>query len=160
MSEGDDVGVALAGKIWRVKANKNIIIIAIHQEGKLLLKMANIELDLSHIEPLLLATNVPNNIPMIIANIVDELKSSNVFGSFSSIMSLTLDDPESVVKKCDFPKFSVIMLTNLENSFVGEYHSSSRPRVLVLRSISLFTNFCFSAGSWNLRCLSFTSSTT
>ena len=52
-SEGEVVGVALAGKICSVNANKNIMIIATHHDGKLLLNMAKIELILSQIEPLL-----------------------------------------------------------------------------------------------------------
>jgi len=131
-SEGEVVGVALAGKICSVNAKRNIIIIATHQDGKLLLNMAKIELILSQIDPLLAATKVPSKIPIIVTIIVEDVKSSNVLGTFSNIISLTLEDPASVVKKCDFPRSSIITLLILENNFEGEYHGSFRPSILVL----------------------------
>lgn len=131
-SDGAVVGVALAGKICSVKANRNIMIIATHHDGKLLLNMAKIELILSQIEPLLAATKLPNKIPITATIIVEVVNSSNVLGIFSKIISLTLEDPASVVKKCDFPRSSVIMLINLKNSFEGEYHGSFRPSIVIL----------------------------
>src|SRR6476619_3854650 len=131
-SDGEAVGVALAGKICSVKANRNIMIIATHHDGKLLLNMAKIELILSQIEPLLAATKLPNKIPITATIIVEVVNSSNVLGIFSKIISLTLEDPASVVKKCDFPRSSVIMLINLKNSFEGEYHGSFRPSIVIL----------------------------
>ena len=124
--------MALAGKICSVKANRNIMIIATHHDGKLLLNMAKIELILSQIEPLLAATKLPNKIPITVTISVEDVNSSNVLGIFSKIISLTLEDPSSVVKKCDFPRSSVNMLINLKNSFEGEYHGSFRPSTLVL----------------------------
>ncbi len=115
-----------------VKAKKSIINIAIHHDGKLLLNMAKIGVSLSGMELTLPATYVPSMMPTKIANIVDELNKSSVFGIFSNIISLTFDDPSSVVKKCDLPKSKVIVLTILEISLVGEYHSSFRPSSLVL----------------------------
>jgi len=112
-SDGGVVGVALAGKICSVNAKRNIMIIATHHDGKLLLNMAKIELILSQIDPLLAATKLPNKIPITVTIIVEDVNSSNVLGTFSNIISLTLEDPASVVKKCDFPRSSVIILVNL-----------------------------------------------
>jgi len=112
-SDGAVVGVALAGKICSVKANRNIMIIATHHDGKLLLNMAKIELILSQIEPLLTATKLPKRIPITATIIVEDVNNSKVLGIFSKIISRTLEDPASVVKKCDFPRSSVIMLINL-----------------------------------------------
>jgi len=131
-SDGAVVGVALAGKICSVKANRNIMIIATHHDGKLLLNMAKIELILSQIEPLLTATKLPKRIPITATIIVEDVNNSKVLGIFSKIISLTLEDPASVVKKCDFPRSSVIMLINLKNSFEGEYHGSFRPSIVIL----------------------------
>ena len=131
-SEGEVVGVALAGKICSVNANKNIMIIATHHDGKLLLNMAKIELILSQIEPLLAATKLPNKIPITVTISVEDVNSSNVLGTFSKIISLTLEDPASVVKKCDFPRSRVITLINLKNIFEGEYQGSFRPRIVIL----------------------------
>ena len=119
-------------KFEAVNAKRNIMIIATHHDGKLLLNMAKIELILSQIDPLLAATKLPNKIPITVTIIVEDVNSSNVLGTFSNIISLTLEDPASVVKKCDFPRSSVIVLINLVNSFEGEYHGSFRPSIPVL----------------------------
>ena len=70
-----------------------IINIAIHHDGKLELNIAEIELNLSHMDPSLPATYVPRKIPITKAHIVAVVNNNRVFGTFSNIISLTLDYP-------------------------------------------------------------------
>jgi hypothetical protein len=97
-------GVALAGNIWYVNANKKIINIPIHHTGKLELITAKLEVILSIVEPILLLDKAPKKIPMIDMIIVAVVKSKTVLGSFSNNMSLTSDDPESLVRNVACPK--------------------------------------------------------
>ena len=76
-----------------MKAKSKIINIAIHHEGKLLLNIAEFELNLSHQDPSLPATYVPRKIPITKAHIVAVVNNKRVFGTFSNIMSFTLDEP-------------------------------------------------------------------
>jgi len=75
-------GVALAGNICQVNANRNIINIPIHHTGKLELIIAKLDVILSIIEPILLADNAPKNIPIMEIIIVAVVKSKIVLGSF------------------------------------------------------------------------------
>ncbi len=74
-------------------AKSRIISIATHHDGKLLLNIAKIELDLSHHDPSLPATYVPRKIPITVTHIVAVVNNNIVFGTFSNIISLTLDEP-------------------------------------------------------------------
>ena len=83
-------GVALAGKIWYVNANKNIINIPIHQTGKLELIIAKLDVILSIVEPILLADSAPTKIPIIEIKIVAVVNNKIVLGSFSKIISFNI----------------------------------------------------------------------
>lgn len=91
-------GVALAGNIWYANAKTKIINIPIHQTGKLLLMTAKVEVNLSSLEFSLLAESAPRNIPIKEIITVAVVKSKIVLGSFSSRMSFTSDEPESLVR--------------------------------------------------------------
>src|SRR5574338_465372 len=91
-------GVALAGNIWYVNEKTKIISMPIHQTGKLLLTTANVEVNLSSLEFILLAESAPINIPIKEMITVAVVKSKIVLGSFSIKMSFTLDEPESLVR--------------------------------------------------------------
>ena len=77
-------GVALAGKIWYVNANKKIINIPIHQTGKLELMIAKLDVILSIVEPILLADSAPTKIPIIEIKIVAVVNNKIVLGSFQN----------------------------------------------------------------------------
>jgi hypothetical protein len=76
-----------------------IISIPTHHEGKLLLETARNEFSLSQAELGLPAKRPPIKRPIIVIINVEDVKSNIVLGSFSRIISLTLEDPESLVKK-------------------------------------------------------------
>ena len=92
-------GVDREGKIWYTNANAYIINIPIHQIGELVLNTANAEFVLSQMDPALLATNAPRNSPIIVITIVDVVNNNKVLGILSIMISRTLEEPESVVKK-------------------------------------------------------------
>jgi hypothetical protein len=50
-------------------------------------------------DPALFATKAPRNSPIIVISIVDVVNNSNVLGIFSIMISRTLEDPDSEVKK-------------------------------------------------------------
>ena len=130
-SDGGVKGVERAGKIGYTKANANIISIPTHQVGKLLLKTAKAELILSQKDPALSATKAPTYNPIIDTIIVDVVNNKTVRGIFSIIISRTLEEPESLVKKLDFPRSSVITLIKVLKNLLGEYQGSSIPRVVI-----------------------------
>ena len=100
-------GVALAGKIGYTNANTKISSIPIHHTGKLLLMTAKVEVILSSFEFILLPESVPRSIPISETIRVAVVKSRIVRGIFSSIMSLTSDEPASLVRNFACPKSSV-----------------------------------------------------
>ena len=51
------------------------------------------------------------------------------------IMSLTLDEPLSDVKKFDLPKSRVSTSKSVFTNLLGEYHGSSSPRSFVFKLI-------------------------
>src|SRR5690348_3220556 len=99
-----------------------------HHVGKLPLNTANAELSLSSTEPDLLATNAPRYKPIIVIIRVEVVKRRTVFGTLSSMMSRTSEEPLSLVKKLDLPKSSVITFKTVLVNLLGEYHGSSSPR--------------------------------
>ena len=107
------------------------MIIPTHHEGKLLVSTAKNELILSHIEPDLSATNAPVKTPIKDTIIVEDVNNKTVFGSFSNIMSLTLEEPEALVKKCDFPKSNISSFSRVLTKRCGEYQGLSKPRALI-----------------------------
>src|SRR6476660_4780753 len=113
--------------------------IPIHHDGKLLLRTAENELTLSAIDPDLSAMNAPRYIPMILTIIVDVLNNRIVVGNLSIMMSLTLEEPESVVKKLDLPKSRVTILDKVLKKRLGEYHGSSNPKDLTFWAIWVST---------------------
>nr|AIF25021.1 hypothetical protein [uncultured marine thaumarchaeote SAT1000_43_E07] len=90
------------------------MIMPIHHTGKLLLTTANIEVIRSTAEPTLLADNAPKNIPIIDIMIVAVVKSKTVLGIFSSNISPTAEEPESLVRNVACPK-SRISILYIEN---------------------------------------------
>ena len=64
--------------------------------------------------------NAPRYIPIILTIIVDVLNNRIVFGNLSIMMSLTLEEPESVVKKLDLPKSRVTILNKVLKKRLGE----------------------------------------
>jgi hypothetical protein len=98
-SEGEVRGVDRAGKMGYANANTNIINIPIHQVGKLVLNTASAEFILSEMDPALFATKAPRNSPIIVIITVDVVNNNNVLGIFSIMISRTLEDPDSEVKK-------------------------------------------------------------
>ena len=86
-------GVALAGNICHVNANKNIINIPIHHTGKLELIIAKLEVTLSIVEPTLLLEKAPRNIPIIDIIMVAVVNNKTVLGSFSKRILLHLRTP-------------------------------------------------------------------
>ena len=67
--------------------------------------------------------------------IVAVVNSKIVLGSFSSKMSFTSDEPESLVRNVACPKSSIKILYIVKPIRWGEYHGVSRPRALTLCSI-------------------------
>ena len=67
--------------IYNVKAKIKIINIAIHHDGKLLLNIAEFELNLSHQDPSLPATYT-RKIPITKAHMVAVVNNKRVFGTF------------------------------------------------------------------------------
>ena len=59
---------------------------------------------------------------------VEVVKSNIVLGTLSKIMSLTLEEPLSDIKKLDRPKLSVSISKRVLTNLLGEYHGSSSPR--------------------------------
>ena len=59
-------------------------------------------------------------------------------------MSLTLEEPESVVKKLDLPKSRVTILNNVLKNRFGEYQGSSSPRDFIFNAICVVTYDCLS----------------
>ena len=53
----------------------------------------------SEMDPALFATKAPRNSPIIVITIVDVVNNNNVLGILSIIISRTLEDPDSEVKK-------------------------------------------------------------
>jgi hypothetical protein len=78
-------------------------------------------------DPALFATKAPRNNPIIIITIVDVANSNNVLGVLSIMISRTLDEPELVVKKLEFPRSNVATLNKVLKNRVGEYQGSFRP---------------------------------
>ena len=103
-------GVALAGNICQVNANKNIINIPTHHTGKLELIIAKLDVTLSVREPTLLLDNAPRKIPIIEMIIVAVVKRRIVLGSFSRMISFTSEEPASLVRNVARPKSSSSIL--------------------------------------------------
>jgi hypothetical protein len=103
-------GVALAGNICHVNANRKIINIPIHHTGKLELIIAKLEVILSIFEPTLLLEKAPRNIPIIDMIMVAVVNNNTVLGSFSKRISFTSEDPSSLVRNVAFPKSNSIIL--------------------------------------------------
>ena len=118
-----------------VNANKKIISMPTHHTGKLLLMTANIDVIRSVTEPTLLPESAPKNIPIIDMIIVAVVKSRTVLGIFSKSMSLTFEEPESLVRKVACPKSRINSLYIANPILCGEYHGVSNPRALVRLSI-------------------------
>jgi hypothetical protein len=76
--------------------------------------------------------------------IVEVLNNRIVFGNLSIMISFTLEDPESVVKKLDLPKSRVTILTNVLVKRLGEYQGSSNPRDLIFSAIWFAIYVCLS----------------
>ena len=117
------VGVALAGKIWYTKEKRKIISIPIHHTGKLLLTIANEEVIRSVTEPTLLLDAAPRKIPIIDIITVAVVNNKTVRGIFSSRISPTFDEPESLVKNVAFPKSRIKILYIVNPTRCGEYLS-------------------------------------
>ena len=77
-------------------------------------------------DPALFATKAPRNNPIIIITIVDVANSNNVLGVLSIMISRTLDEPELVVKKLEFPRSNIATLNKVLKNRVGEYQGSFR----------------------------------
>ena len=90
---------------------------------------------LSTVEPILLADSAPIKIPMIEIKIVAVVNSKIVLGSFSKIISFTSDEPTSLVRKVACPKSNKIILYIVNPILCGEYHGSSKPKVLIRSSV-------------------------
>ena len=103
-------GVALAGNICHVNANKNIINIPIHHTGKLELIIAKLDVILSILDPTLLLDKAPRKIHITDMIIVAVVNNKTVLGSFSNNMSFTSEDPASLVRNVACPKSNNIIL--------------------------------------------------
>src|SRR3954470_16141828 len=132
-------GGGASWKYWIDKGKYEYHSIPIHQDGKLLLRTAENELTLSVIDPDRSDMNAPRYIPIILTITVELLNSRIVFGNLSIIMSLTLEEPESVVKKLDLPNSRVTILDKVLKKRLGEYHGSSNPKDLTFWAIWVST---------------------
>ena len=128
-------GVARAGNICQVNAKSMISSIPTHQTGKLELITAKLDVILSNIEPTLLPDSAPMSMPIIEIIMVAVVKRRTVFGSFSAIISPTLDEPESLVKNVACPKSSNSILYMDSPILCGEYQGSCKPNSVMRLSI-------------------------